>query len=83
MPSTNVPIPTCHVYDVTRARERSTFKPPSTGNPLADLGTWALLGHNWPMGYVARHYELQLDEGGRVRTPSHAERPRGEVVRVE
>lgn len=82
VPSTNVPLPLCRVYDVTRAAERRTFKPPSSGNWLADGAAALLLGHNWPMGYLARHYGTELDAGGRIVTPSHDEYPRGSVVRV-
>ena len=38
--------------------------------------------HNWPMGYLARHYETVLDAQGRIRHPSHDQLPRGAVVRV-
>ena len=42
-----------------------------------------LLGyHNWPMGYMARHYETLLDGAGKVVVPSHADLPRGAVTRV-
>ena len=32
--------------------------------------------------YMARHYETRLDKQGRVLVPTHAERPRGTVVKV-
>ena len=34
------------------------------------------------MGYLARHYETQLDAQGRLVLPSHADKPRGVVVKV-
>jgi len=82
VPSTNFPLPLCHCYDVTSSQERSAFPPPSTGNWLSDLGLRLLGYHNWPIGYLARHYETKLDSNGKLIIPSHAERPRGRTVRV-
>ena len=76
------PLPKCYVYDVTGSRERAAFPPPNSGNFLQDLGLRLLGYHNWPIGYLARHYETVLDAKGRVVLPSHAELPRGAVVRV-
>ena len=47
-----------------------------------DLLLRALGYHNWPMAYLAQHYETRLDPRGAVAFPSHAELPRGTVVRV-
>jgi len=82
VPSTNFPLPLCHCYDVTGSRERSAFPPPSTGNWLSDLGLRLLGYHNWPIGYLARHYETKLDSNGKLIIPSHEELPRGRTVRV-
>ncbi len=82
VPSTNEPLPLCYVYDVTRCAERRDFRPPSTGNFLKDLGARALLGHNWPMGYLARHYEVAADADGGATIPSHEDKPRGQVTEV-
>ena len=39
-----------------------------------------LLGyHNWPMGYMARHYTTTVDARGELVVPTHADRPRGGV----
>lgn len=112
VPSTNVPLPYCHVYDVTGCKERKDFPLWGvTGNFLQDVGL-LFLGyhlpphpplptstppppyplpptpppplryHNWPMGYMARHYTLELDNLGYVRHPNHMNQPRGQVVRV-
>lgn len=67
---------------MTRSKERRQFPPPNTGNFLADLGLRALGYHNWPIGYVARHYETVLDETGQVVLPSHDQLPRGTVYKV-
>ena len=56
--------------------------PPSSGNFLQDLGLRLLGYHNWPIGYVARHYETRLDAGGSPMLPSHSELPRGTVFKV-
>ena len=84
-PSTNEPLPLCYCYDVTHAAERATFPLPgggSTGNPLLDAGMMLLGYHNWPMGYMARHYETRLDTAGHPMVPSHDELPRGAVNQV-
>ena len=82
VPSTNFPLPQCHVYDVTRSAERAQFPPPSSGRFMQDVGLRLLGYHNWPIGYLARHHETVLDEQGRVVVPSHAEKPRGAVIAV-
>ncbi|KAL1519309.1 hypothetical protein AB1Y20_022836 [Prymnesium parvum] len=82
VPSTNFPLPLCYCYDVTHAKERAAFPPPDSGNWLNDLGLRLLGYHNWPIGYLARHYETQLDEDGNPLLPDHATLPRGTVVRV-
>lgn len=82
VPSTNFPLPLCYVYDVTGSKERASFPPPNTGNLLQDLGLRLLGYHNFPIGYLARHYETKLDAKGDPVVPSHAELPRGIVYRV-
>ena len=68
---------------MTKTAERKTFPPPDpTGDPFDDLLLRSLGYHNWPLGYLARHYETTLDARGNVVLPSHAELPRGAVVRV-
>ena len=83
VPSSNEPLPLCYCYDVTGAAERTTFPPPDrTGDLVYDLIVKSLGYHSWPMGYLARHYETRLDRKGRLILPSHAEKPRGTVVKV-
>jgi hypothetical protein len=83
VPSTNFPLPLCHCYDVTRSAERPSFPPPpSTGNWMQDIGLRLLGYHNWPIGYLARHYETLLDETGDPLVPNHGQLPRGSVSRV-
>ena len=82
VPSTNFPLPLCYVYDVTGSSERSSFPPPDTGNLFQDLGLRLLGYHNWPIGYLARHYVTQLDGNGAPVMPSHADKPRGTVLKV-
>ena len=82
VPSTNIPLQRCHVYDVTGCAERASFPPPNSGNFLQDLGLRMLGYHNWPMGYLARHYETVLDADGNVVHPTHEEKKRGEIVFV-
>lgn len=78
-----MPLPHCHVYDVTGCEERKDFSLWGvTGNWLQDIGLVLLGYHNWPMGYMARHYTLQLDDEGYVAHPTHDDCPRGRVVRV-
>ena len=84
-PSTNEPLPLCYCYDVTGAAERASFPLPgggSTGNALFDVAMLALGYHNWPMGYMARHYETALDPERQLLTPSHDALPRGVVKSV-
>jgi len=84
-PSTNDPLPLCYCWDVTGAAERASFPLPgggSTGNALLDAGMLLLGYHNWPMGYMARHYETRLDSEGRLIVPSHDLLPRGAVNAV-
>ena len=45
VPSTNFPLPLCHVYDVTGARTRAAFPPPDTGNFFQNIGL-RLLGYH-------------------------------------
>jgi len=82
VPSTNFALPQCYVYDVTGSKERSAFPPPDTGNFLQDLGLRLLGYHNWPIGYLARHYETVLDANGEPAVPSHEQLPRGAVLKV-
>ena len=85
VPYTSTPLPLCFCYDVTAAAERATFPLPGggrSGKLAKDLLLRALGYHNWPMGYLARHYETVLDAQGRIRHPSHDQLPRGAVVRV-
>lgn len=83
VPNTAVPLPLCYCYDVTAALERKSFPPPDkTGDIVYDLILKSLGGHSWPMGYLARHYETELGEGGKLKWPSHGELPRGAVVKV-
>lgn len=82
VPSTNFALPLCYCYDVTGSAERASFPPPSSGNFLQDVGLRLLGYHNWPIGYVARHYETRLDAGGSPMLPSHSELPRGTVFKV-
>jgi hypothetical protein len=82
VPSTNFPLPRCYCFDVTGSRERSAFPPPSTGNLLQDLSLRLLGYHNWPIGYLARHYETRLGSDGAPVVPSHEVFPRGVVVKV-
>ena len=82
VPSTNVPVLGCYVRDVTRSALRRSFSAPNTGKLLNDLGARFLLGHNWPMGFLARTLEVDVDERGHIITPSHDEYPRGVVERV-
>jgi len=82
VPSTNFPLPLCYCYDVTGSRERSAFPPPNTGNLLQDVGLRLLGYHNWPIGYMARHYLTELDAQGCVVMPKHSEKPRGAVFKV-
>ena len=85
VPSTNVPVPRCYVLDVTRSALRRRFRAPDR-----DLMAWLLLGHNWPMGWLARTYEVDVDGSGAIRTPLHSDpdgvgggtKARGRVVKV-
>jgi len=84
-PSTNEPLPLCYCYDVTHAAERASFPLPgggSTGNPLLDAGMMLLGYHNWPMGYLARHYVTLLDSQGQLVMPTHEKLPRGVVNNI-
>ena len=74
-----------YCYDVTQCAERKAFPLPgggSSGSALGDVGRRLLGYHNWPMGYMARHYVTELDAQGRLIVPSHGAKPRGAVVRV-
>ena len=83
VPNTEVPLPLCTCYDVTGCVERKAFPPPEkTGDFVYDLILKSLGYHSWPMGYVARHYQTTLDADGRLVWPSHADTPRGTVVKV-
>ena len=82
VPSTNFPLPLCHVYDVTAAKARKAFPPPNTGSFLQDIGLRLLGYHNWPIGYLARTYTTELDAQGNVLLPSHVDKPRGAVIKV-
>ena len=62
--------------------ERASFPPPDSGNFLQDLGLRMLGYHNWPIGYLARHYETVLDAKGDPLVPSHEQLPRGTVKKV-
>ena len=68
--------------DPNPTQERSAFPPPDTGNFLQDVGLRLLGFHNWPIGYLARHYETTLDANGEPVVPSHAQLPRGTVKKV-
>ena len=46
------------------------------------LRPWFGTRTDWPMGYMARHYETELDSDGRVFVPSHEQLPRGVVNTV-
>ena len=81
VPSTSKPLPLCYCYDVTGAKERASFPLPGggkTGSALKDVGMTLLGYHNWPMGYMARHYQTHLDAQGRLVVPSH-KKLRGDV----
>ena len=85
VPSTSSPLPLCYCYDITKCSERKSFPLPGggpTGDALKDVGMKLLGYHNWPMGYMARHYETKLDGQGKVIIPSHKDKPRGAVVQV-
>ena len=83
VPNTEVPLPLCACYDVTGCAERKAFPAPEkTGDFVYDLILKSLGYHSWPMGYVARHYQTTLDADGRLIWPSHADTPRGTVVKV-
>ena len=85
VPYTSTPLPLCYCWDVTAAAERAAFPLPGggrSGDLPKDLLLRALGYHNWPMAYMVRHYETDLDAQGRIRHPSHAQLPRGSVVRV-
>ena len=83
MMHTEVPLPLCACYDVTGCAERKAFPAPEmTGDFVYDLILKSLGYHSWPMGYVARHYQTTLDADGRLVWPSHADTPRGTVVKV-
>lgn len=82
VPSTNLPLPLCYCYDVTGCAERRSFPPPSTGSFWQDLGLRLLGYHNWPMGYLARHYMTEVDKHGRLLHPTHEDKPRGIIERV-
>lgn len=83
VPNTEVPLPLCFCLDVTSSAERRAFPPPEkTGDLLYDLILKSLGYHSWPMGYVARHYETRVDGKGQLVLPSHADRPRGAVVKA-
>ncbi len=85
VPSTSSPLPNCYCYDITKAAERAQFPLPGggpTGSAVKDLGMRLLGYHNWPMGYMARHYETRLDGAGKLVVPSHADLPRGAVTLV-
>ena len=80
--STSAPLQNCFCFDVTRAAERASFPLPGggkTGNPVKDAGMTLLGYHNWPMGYMARHYTTTVDARGELVVPTHADRPRGGV----
>ena len=82
VPSTSAPLQNCFCFDVTRAAERASFPLPGggkTGNPVKDAGMTLLGYHNWPMGYMARHYTTTVDARGELVVPTHADRPRGGV----
>ena len=83
VPNTEVPLPLCYCYDVTGAAERKAFPPPDkTGDFVYDLILGSLKYHQWPMGWLARHYETRLDAKGQLILPSHADKPRGGVEKV-
>ena len=84
VPNTSDPLPLCYCLDVTGAAERAQFPPPppSGRGAFADLVLRALVNHNWPLGWLARHYEPALGADGHVVHPSHAQLPRGAVVRI-
>ena len=64
-------------------RDLPRGRPPAlAGNLIADLGARLLGYHSWPIGYLARHHETELDADGAPRVPSHEELPRGRVFRV-
>ena len=82
MPSTSSPLPNCYCYDITKAAERAEFPLPGggpTGSAVKDVGMRLLGYHNWPMGYMARHYETVLDGDGQVVHPTHDELARGDI----
>ena len=82
VPSSNEPLALCYCWDVTGAAERASFPLPgggSTGSPLMDAGMMLLGYHNWPMGYMARHYQTRLDADGNLVVPTHQTLPRGTV----
>lgn len=82
VPNTDVPLPLCYCYDVTGSAERKTFPPPDkTGDIVYDFILSSLGYHSWPMGYLARHYETQLEKG-QLAWPSHESKPRGSVEKV-
>lgn len=83
VPTTNDPLPLCYCLDVTRVAERKTFRRPWTGNLIKDLGAWVLLGHQWPMGYLARRFETVVDADGLIVVPHHDDLPRGTIRRVK
>ena len=78
VPNTNTPLPFCYCLDVTKTAERKTFPPPDpTGDAFDDLLLRSLGYHNWPLGYLARHYETVLDGQG----PRRPAEPRGAAAR--
>jgi hypothetical protein len=86
VPETDDPLPLCYTLDVTGAAERASFPLPgggATGSFVTDAYMNFLGYHNWPMGYVARHYKTVLDGNGDVVLPTHEELPRGTVKYVQ
>ena len=62
-----------------RARVVSAPGRREDGQPGEGRGNDALGYHNWPMGYMARHYTTTVDARGELVVPTHADRPRGGV----
>jgi len=63
VPTTNDPLPLCAVFDITKAKERSSFVPPE-GDSM----------HSWPVAYFARYaYQTQLENNGNVLLLNHGD----------
>jgi len=76
VPSTNEPLDHAYCMDVTGARARDRWRLPAD----EDEGT---SGHAWPVQWFADYVSTTLDADGKPECLTHADRPRGQVIKVQ